>query len=100
MADSPRRCGFCREEIAPDAKVCCHCSRSQNRWINLLRSSDVIVSAISVAVLVVTIGQLNEAKDTNVKAHQALEKSHCDRSPSVRSPQRRFEGRRMRRSNC
>src|SRR5262249_1683451 len=74
MADSPR-CGFCREEINPGAKVCRHCSRSQNRWINLLRSSDVIASAISVAVLIVTIWQLNEAKDTNVKAYQALEKA-------------------------
>lgn len=68
------QCRYCLEEIKPRAKVCRHCSRSQNKVFNVLRSSDVAAAIISFGVLIFTILQASSANEANRKAENALQR--------------------------
>jgi len=70
-----RSCCHCFETITPLAKVCPHCSRAQNRAINVLSHSDLIASLIAIVMVALAFMQLSQANDANLKAQDALERA-------------------------
>lgn len=72
MKQNKKICNQCSEEIPLTAKLCSHCGKYQNRFRNWLSAVPI---AISIILLILSLGQYLEAKKERVKAGDALTKA-------------------------
>lgn len=69
---SRNQCRYCLQPININAKVCQHCSRHQNRFIQYL---DRVGLAVSIIMVLIAFSQLREARQERVDASAALAKA-------------------------
>ena len=79
IAASTYQCKYCLQEIKQEAKVCHHCSRHQNRWIQSLGTIVHAVSIsgfiISIIMVVIAFSHLKEARQERIAASEAIQKA-------------------------
>ena len=84
MAESPKLCRYCFQEINPLATVCHHCSKLQTgffKFLNYITVAEVLSFLIFLGLLWFSVAQFNtansqlvQASEANSKAENALKK--------------------------
>jgi RNA polymerase subunit RPABC4/transcription elongation factor Spt4 len=87
MSDQ-KYCRHCKNYINKEAKVCYHCSRSQNRFWSFIErvSLIIVISAVALSWL-----QFNEARKERVKAEEAFSRAEKAKNKALEATQKTKE---------